>query len=811
VWNWQALTASKAVILCEALIDALTFWCAGFRNVTAAYGVEGFTADHLAAFKKHGVEQVLIAFDRDEAGDKGAEKVAGQLVAAGLECYRVQFPRGMDANEYARKMEPADKALSLVLRSAVWMGTGPARTAGDLAAAVREAVVVNTRGEVVPPTVVAASEQAALPPVAAVEWPATVEEHPLLAASPVAAVPALSPSKPEPPAITSPPLLPSAPATPAVPCEVTTDEVRFQFGDRRYRVRGLGRATSYEALKVNLLASCGERFHVDTFDVYAARQRAIYLKQAATELGVEEDVVKSDLGKVLLKLEQLQDEQIREAMAPKETTVEVGEAERAAALELLKSPNLLDRILEDFRRSGVVGEETNKLVSYLAAVSRKLEDPLAVIIQSSSAAGKSSLMEAVLAFMPEEDRVKYAAMTGQSLFYMGETNLKHKILAIVEEEGAARASYALKILQSEGELTIASTGKDPETGKLITHEYRVEGPVMIFLTTTAIEIDEELMNRCIVLSVDEDREQTQAIHRIQRERQTLEGLLAREEKRAILTVHRNAQRLLRPLLVANPYARQLTFLDDRTRTRRDHMKYLTLIRTIALLHQYQRPQKTVQHRGQSLTYIEVTVDDIAVANHLAHQVLGRSVDELPPQTRRLLALVDGWVRGECQRRALERKDFRFSRREVRAATGWGATQTRIHLDRLVELEYVAVHRGGNGTGFVYELAYDGKATDGAPHLTGLLDVEALRTAGNDSTTVTTWRGSEGDLAGTLRAGGGGVAAGWRGDESSENLEDSREESSHDDERAQNAHKGVKAAGSAYVVEAGAAVAAAGAL
>jgi type IV secretory pathway ATPase VirB11/archaellum biosynthesis ATPase len=93
-------------------------------------------------------------------------------------------------------------------------------------------------------------------------------------------------------------------------------------------------------------------------------------------------------------------------------------------------------------------------------VSRKLEEPLAVIIQSSSAAGKSSLMDAILAFMPQEERVKYSAMTGQSLFYMGETNLKQKILAIVEEAGAARASYALKLLQSEGELTIASTGKD---------------------------------------------------------------------------------------------------------------------------------------------------------------------------------------------------------------------------------------------------------------------------------------------------------------------------------------------------------------
>ena len=106
-------------------------------------------------------------------------------------------------------------------------------------------------------------------------------------------------------------------------------------------------------------------------------------------------------------------------------------------MELLKDPRLMERILEDFARCGVVGEETNKKVAYLAAVSRQLDAPLAVIVQSSSAAGKSSLMEAVLAFVPEEQRVQYSAMTGQSLFYMGETDLKHKVLAIVEEEGAS--------------------------------------------------------------------------------------------------------------------------------------------------------------------------------------------------------------------------------------------------------------------------------------------------------------------------------------------------------------------------------------
>jgi DNA primase len=766
IFNWEALRVSKTIILCEALIDALTFWCHGFRNVTSVYGIESHITEHLAAFKRYGTTQVLIAFDRDDAGDRGAEKVAEQLMAAGISCYRVQFPRGMDANEYACKVSPAAKSLELALKSAVFMGKGARPLAeGPTSEATQAAATSETQTETT-----AATD---LPSLAAnAEVSPTMEAT---AETPAAPVTILETTAPE--------------AVPVadVPCEHQGEDVIFCFADRRYRVRGLAKNTAFDSLKVNLLAGRGDHFHVDTLDLYGARQRAIFLKQAATELGVNEDVLKADLGKVLLKLEQLQDQQIRAALLPKDTTVRLTDEETAAALGLLRDPRLLDRILEDFRRCGVVGEETNKLVGYLAAVSRKLEDPLAVVIQSSSAAGKSSLMEAVLAFMPEEERVKYAAMTGQSLFYMGETNLKHKILAIVEEEGASRASYALKVLQSEGELTIASTGKDPESGKLVTHEYRVEGPVMIFLTTTAIEIDEELLNRCLVLTVDEDREQTRAIHQIQREAHTLEGRLLRAAKKDVLKLHQNAQRLLRPLMVANPYARELTFVDRQTRTRRDHMKYLTLIETVALLHQHQRPVKTAQQGVQAIEYIEVTLDDIAVANRLADQVLGRSLDELLPQTRRLLLLVDEYVTTSCKRLAMERKDFRFSRREVREATGWGNTQLKIHLGRLEDLEYLTVHRGARGQGFVYELAYDGKGKDGMPFLSGLINLGSLGYDEKKSGVLAGWSGLEAKKSGPSRAEVGGVSGGGRGELSAE-IPDGNAENGHFEPKT--AHKGI---------------------
>ena len=438
------------------------------------------------------------------------------------------------------------------------------------------------------------------------------------------------------------------------------------------------------------------------------------------------------------------------------------EDERTAALGLLNDPCLVERILADFARGGLTGEETNVLTAYLAATSRKLESPLGVVVQSSSAAGKSSLMDAVLAFIPDEDKVKYSAMTGQSLYYLGQTSLKHKVLALAEEEGAQRASYALKLLQSEGELTIASTGADAD-GNLITQEYRVEGPTALMTTTTAIDVDEELMNRCLVLAVDEGRAQTRAIHAKQRAKRTLEGLKAKQEKERLLALHRNAQRLLQPLFVVNPYADRLTFLDDRTRTRRDHEKYLTLIDAIALLHQHQRPVKTLVQGERTISYIEATAEDIARATALAHEVLGRSLDELPPQTRRLLRLIVKMVDDRAAAQSCAHGDILFSRRELRDHAGLGDTQVRLHLGRLVELEYVLPHRGRQGQNFVYELLYDG-ADEAAPHLSGLIDPETL--SKNASTTPTS-RGAEPCFAAPSRGENAPLSGGRRSEKSAQ--------------------------------------------
>ena len=413
------------------------------------YGTEGFNDEHLQAFKAHKTQRIYLAYDRDKAGDRAAERDAQRLQAIGIECYRVRFPVGMDANEYALKVTPANKSLGVLLNAAQWLGKGHetqqcgddqpqlcSEGAQDLSSGIKDlAMSAKIKKPSSQDAACAASSLVALAAKKAATGAAKNET-----------------------ALTS-----------------VGEDYFISMGPRDYRIRGLQKNASLEVLKVNLRLICAERFFLDTLDFYRAKDREAFIRAAAAETLLEPDLIKRDLGQLLLALEQAQEQRIQDTLQPQKVTIEMAAKEEKAALQLLQNPDLLQRILTDFDACGIVGEATNKLTGYLACVSRQLDRPLAVIIQSTSAAGKSTLMESILAFIPEEARIKYSAMTGQSLYYLGETDLKHKILAIVEEEGAEKASYALKLLQSEGELTIASTGKD-EQGRMKTEEYHVRRP-----------------------------------------------------------------------------------------------------------------------------------------------------------------------------------------------------------------------------------------------------------------------------------------------------------------------------------------------
>ncbi|MBK7804185.1 MAG: hypothetical protein IPJ55_16295 [Chloracidobacterium sp.] len=254
---------------------------------------------------------------------------------------------------------------------------------------------------------------------------------------------------------------------------------------------------------------------------------------------------------------------------------------------------------------------------------------------------------------------------------------------------------------------------------------------MIVITTTSAEaFDEETRSRFVQLSMNESIEQTRIILSQQRHQHSLSGVLEKAESEEIKRLHHHAQRMLKPLAVVNPFVEHLTYPSERLIHRREQRKYLSLINSIALLHQYQREIKTAKRGEIEIEYVEVELSDIALANELAEEILGKAMDELAPPVRGMFEA----IREACKRRAEELKikacDVQLTRREIRETTAWSDWQVRMYCQKLVEMEYLWAIQAVNGKPSVYQLASDAESE--VQSLRGLTGVDELKTRLKDA-------------------------------------------------------------------------------
>jgi len=636
--NRQAVKRSQTIILTESIIDALTLYDQGFKNVIPIYGVNGLLDEHLSLFSRK-IKETYLVFDADEAGRRAVESVSMRLKEKGIVPYPVQLPV-KDVNIFFKRHTPEEFEQLL-------------KTANSKS--LEQSEKVQKRDQ----SLYAETDHGFI----------------------------------------------------------------VGYGDRQYEIKGIQRTDTQ--LKATIKASADVAgsmpFELSTIDLYSSRSRLWFGKLCADLFAASAKLIKEDIGKILNLVENYKPK--AKAIKPHEPT----QAEKAEALKFLKSKDMFTEILADLKTIGITGEETNKLVGYLAAVSRKLDEPLSVLIQSRSAAGKSTLQDAILSLVPDEDYVKYTRITDQALFYKDEDSLVHKILAIEEEVGMGGAAYSIRNIQSSKKITVAATGKDPGTGKMKTEEYTVNGPVAVMITTTAAELEGETASRFLFLTIDESSRMTEAIHRMQRAAETLDGLIRKKKSERIIKKHHTAQRLLRPLAVVNSFTGYLSYPNRSLRTRRDHKKYLGLIRTVAFLHQYQREIKAVEVEGSDrVEYIEVTLDDIDAANRLANEVLGQSLDELAKPSRTLLSSIYNMIKELSEKQDIPVDQVYFTRRMIREYTGWTDWQIRAHIKQLEDLEYLHVRIGAQGKQYAYALNYRGReGSDGKCYL-NLTPVDEIR-------------------------------------------------------------------------------------
>jgi hypothetical protein len=546
-------------------------------------------------------------------------------------------------------------------------------------------------------------------------------------------------------------LIASTPQSPAVPSvapgepilQPDRDGLSLTLGLRCYEVRGLEKTA--RGLKATIRVEKAGRLHVDTLDLYSSRARRQLALDLVRVFEEPAETIEGDLTKLLTACEtaasrRADNDGAQNGSGP---LPPLSAQDKATGEELGRDPKLIDLILADYERCGLVGERANKLLCYLAMTSRKMPKPLAVLVLSSSGAGKTALQDAAMAFCPPEDLIKLTSLSGKALFYKERNSLKHKVLALEEGDGVQEATYALRNLISAGELVTESTIKDPASGRLVTMANKVEGPTAVFLTTTNPETDPETKSRFFVTSVDESKAQTEAIMAYQRKRYTLDGLRSQAQTETVCKRHHAFQRCLQPLSVVNPYAEQLTYGDSRLPSRRDQPKYLGLIAAIAFLRQLQKPVQDYAGRA----YVEVDLADIQLANTLATELLGHSLNELSRPGYELLVLLDQMRRvtdpaparvldpgptdasasgGVASLPPRQGSPLSFTRRQVREFTGWAHARVHRYLSELVELEYVAMEGGRNGVLHRYQLLWDGQGQDGGRFILGLTAPEELR-------------------------------------------------------------------------------------
>ncbi|MBI3265944.1 MAG: toprim domain-containing protein [Chlamydiae bacterium] len=473
-----------------------------------------------------------------------------------------------------------------------------------------------------------------------------------------------------------------------------------QYTSRTYELRGIEQ-NSARHLKANIKAISNHRFTIDTIDLYNSRARNYLTREIALFYSVEADLIEQDIEKLIIECQ----EYLKKVHSRQSMVHRITEQEEKEALRLAKDPKLTERITQDLSTLGLVGEDTNKLLLYLSMSSRKMSDPLSVLILSGSGAGKSILQDKVLSLCPEEDLIKLTSLTKQALFYKDALSMVHKVLAIEEETGAEDASYPIRSLISSKKIVIESTIRDPHTGKMTTMTNEVLGPTAVMKSTTQPKQDQETKSRFLTVSMDETREQTEKILALQRESESLEGLLKKLEQSEIVKAHQNFQRLLQAIEVVIPKEIELSWSMKALMARRDHPKYLSVVKAITFIHQFQRPVKEIEHNGKIIKVIETEKSDIALANRLAEKLLSQNLQELSEPGETLLHHLEKMKEAKILEGRPAGKII-FTRREIRETLLWTDYQVRTYLKELVDLEYVIALGGRQGSLIRYKILQD---------------------------------------------------------------------------------------------------------
>jgi DNA primase/DNA-binding MarR family transcriptional regulator len=484
-----------------------------------------------------------------------------------------------------------------------------------------------------------------------------------------------------------PPVIP-IPALPADDRLNTANPELLVYEGALLQITVLGgiRLTGLDRLRVTLKVEHQQKVFLpvrQSLDLYHNGQVQQLVSLITEAFEISGQLVTGMLAQLTGALEAYRTKRLESLQPKKDNKPTLTPAQKQAAIHYLQQPQLLRRTSEDIGQSGIVGEETNRLIAYLVYSSRKQATPLHVMFLGVSGSGKTYLQEKVSDLVPADEKIEITQVTENAFYYFRQDELKHKLLLIEDLDGAESALYPLRELQSKKRISKTVTIKDTK-GNLKTITVVVEGPVSVSGCTTREKLYEDNANRCLLLYVDGSKEQDTRIMAYQAKASA--GQLDQGKEQAIKTLLRHVQQVLQPVRVVNPYAQHITLPSEIFKPRRTMTLLLAFIEAVTFYHQYQRAQKK-DSNGQ--LYIETTPADIQAALHLLKEVLFSKGDELSKATRNFLEQLKSLL-------AVEDKDS-FVAKDIREKLRIAPATLKRYLSELERYGYLK----GSGNRYRY--------------------------------------------------------------------------------------------------------------
>ena len=428
-----------------------------------------------------------------------------------------------------------------------------------------------------------------------------------------------------------------------------------------------------------------------TLDLYNDNQVEKFVRKVAERLEIGTSVVRRTLQEVTKELENYRFLLIEEyEQANRPYFKELSATEEREAIKYLKRKDLLLKTNELIGKSGVVGEQTNRLLMFLIFTSRKTNNPLHCISLGSSGVGKTHLQSKVSELIPEEDKIEITVLSANAFYYFNRTELQHKLILIEDLDGAESVLYPLRELQSKKRITKTVVHKDAR-GNTKTIHLTVEGPVSVAGCTTQESIYEDNSNRNFLLYIDESKEQDIRIMNYQRRASA--GKLNEQEEINAKELLKDVQRVLKPVRVINPFAEHLELPQSVFKPRRTNSHYLQFIEAITFYKQYQRSVSTDKQTGEM--YIETTIEDIEEANELIQEVLLRKSDLLNGACRSFFESLKAYLKKENK--------ATFTNAEIRRILRINPSNQKRYMLQLQLAELIQRAKGDKRKGYVFEV------------------------------------------------------------------------------------------------------------